>query len=229
MMKALGVDVTRGTRDEVFPATGNALGRVMCGFARTDYGVGAAFDLARTNAPAMAIARARLRAASRDVDRAVADLMPSVSAQVGISWTDPLWTWHWGVSAVQSVFQGFRKVTAVDRAVVQMHAAATSVDEAEQQLSLVLAQQIAVRDNAGKAWETTKASVAAAREKLEMTKARYLEGEDSRVEFADAVADYATELGTRISAFYSTQRAEAKLFATIGKLPDYKEESIHEK
>ena len=73
MMKALGVDVTRGTRDEVFPATGNALGRVMRGFARTDYGVGPAFDLARTNAPAVAIARARLRAASHSVDRAVAE------------------------------------------------------------------------------------------------------------------------------------------------------------
>ena len=229
LMRVLGIDISRGSRDTVYPSSGNSLSTLMKGFGKTVYGVDEAFYLARTNAPAVAIERARFRAASQNVDLAVADLLPSVSASVGLSWTDPVWAWHWGVNAVQSVFQGFRKVTAVDRAVVQLHAAATSVDEAEQQLSLVLAQQIAVRDNAGKAWETSKASVAAAREKLEMTKERYLAGEDSRVEFADAVADYATELGTRISAFYSTQRAEAKLFATIGKLPDYKEESIHEK
>ena len=229
LMRALGIDISRGSRDTVFPSAGNSLSTLVRGFAKTAYGVEEAFADARTNAPAVAIGRTRLRAASRSVDLAVADLMPSVSASVGLGWTDPVWAWHWGVNAMQSVFQGFRKVTAVERAVVQMHAAATSVDEAEQQLSLVLAQQIAVRDNAGRAWETSKASVAAAREKLEMTKERYLAGEDSRVEFTDAVADYATELGTRISAFYSTQRAEAKLFATIGRLPEYKEESIHEK
>ena len=229
LMRVLGIDASRGTRDTVFPSSGGAFSTLVRGFPKTVYGVDEAFGLARTNAPTMAIERARFRAASRNVDLAVADLMPSVSAQVGLSWADPVWAWHWGVSAVQSVFEGFRKVTAVDRAVVRMQVAATAVDESEQQLSLELARQIAVRDNAGKAWETTKASVAAARERLELTKARYQAGEDSRVAFAEAVAGYASELGARISAFYATQRAEAKLFATIGRMPDYKEEIIHEK
>ena len=229
LMRVLGIDASRGSRNEVYPSSGAALSTMMRGFAKTCYTVDTAFQLARTNAPAMAIARARLRAASRSVDAAVADLMPSVSAQVGISWVDPVWAWHWGVSAVQSIFQGFRKVTAVDRAVVQMHVAATAVDEAEQQLTRELEGEIAVRDNAGKAWETAKATVAAAREELALAKARYLEGDASRVDFTEAMSHYATAMGSRITAFYATQKAEAKLFATMGNLPDYKEEEIHEK
>ena len=229
LMKALGVDVSRGTRDEVYPASGAALASVMRGFARTEYGVGPAFDLARTNAPSMAIARAQLRAASRQVDYAIADLMPSVSAQVGISWADPLWVWHWGVDAAQSVFAGFRKTTAVDRAVVAMQGAATDVDAAEQQLSLDLETAIAVRDNAQKKLETARMSVVQAREDLGLVKQQYQEGEASRVDFTEAVSSYARALGNRVSAFYTGQRAEAALFAIIGRVPEYREEELHEK
>ena len=148
---------------------------------------------------------------------------------MSLSWSDPLWVWHWGVSAVQSVFQGFRRVTAVDRAVVALQSAAAAVDESEQQLSLDLETAIAVRDNAVKARETARASVIAAKENLDMVKARYLEGDASRVDFTDSVSDYATALGSRITAFYIGQIAEARLFALTGRLPEYCEEIIHEK
>ena len=229
LMKALGVDASRGTRDEVYPLPGNALAAVMRGFSRTKYGVDAAFDLARTNAPSMAVACARLRAASRQVDYAIADLMPSVSAQIGINWADPLWVWHWGIDAAQSVFTGFRKVTAVDRAVVAMQAAAADVDEAEQKLSLDLETAIAVRDNAAKKLETARMTVVQAREDLGLVKQQYQEGEASRVDFTEAVSSYARALGNRVSAFYTGQRAEAALFAIIGRVPEYREEELHEK
>ena len=229
LMKSLGVDVEHGMRDDVYPASGSGLTTMMRGFARTDYGVDSAFELARTNAPAMAIARAQLRAASRQVDYAIADLMPSVSAQIGISWADPLWVWHWGIDAAQSVFTGFRKVTAVDRAVVAMQDAAAGVDEAEQQLSLDLESAIAVRDNAVKKLDTARMSVIEAREDLSMVKQQYQEGEASRVDFTEAVTAYARALGNRISAFYTGQRAEAALFAIVGRVPEYSEEEVHEK
>ena len=229
LMRALGIDVSHGTRETVYPLDVNTMVVALRGFADTDYGIGTAFDLARTNSPAMAVARARLRAASHAVDYAVADLLPSVSAEVGISWADPLWAWHGGVSAVQSVFQGFRKTTAVDRAVVAMHSAATAVDEAEQQLSLELEIAVANRDNAVKARETARASVAAARENLDMVKQQYLAGEASRVDFTDSVSDYATALGNRVSAFYRGQIAEARLFALVGRMPEYREEEVYEK
>lgn len=229
LMKALGVDVSRGTRDEVYPASGAALASVMRGFARTEYGVEPAFNLARTNAPAMAIARAQLRAASRQVDYAIADLMPSVSAQVGVNWADPLWVWHWGIDAVQSLFTGYRKTTAVDRAVVALQGAAADVDEAEQKLSLDLETAIAVRDNAQKKLETARMTVVQAREDLGLVKQQYQEGEVSRVDFTEAVSSYTRALGNRVSAFYTGQRAEAALFAIIGRVPEYREEELHEK
>ena len=229
MMKALGVDVTRGTREQVYPATGNALSSVSKGFARTRYGVDEAFGLARTNSPAMAVARARLRAASKGVDAAIADLMPSVSAEVGISWADPLWAWHWGVSAVQSLFEGFRKTTAVDRAVVRMEGAAADVDEAEQELSLRLETAIAVRDNASKALETARDSVANALENLDTVKAQYHEGDADRVDFTIALAKYADALGKRVQAFYTGQTAESRLFSLLGRIPEYDEKELKEK
>ena len=229
LMKALGVDVSRGTRDEVYPTSCDGLRTVMRGFSRTGYDVQAAFDLARTNAPAVAISRAQLRAASRQVDYAIADLMPSVSAQIGINWADPLWVWHWGIDAAQSIFTGFRKVTAVDRAVVAMQTAATAVDEAEQQLSLDLETAIAVRDNAVKKLETARMSVIEAREDLGLVKQQYQEGEVSRVDFTEAVTSCARALGNRVTAFYTGQRAEAALFAIIGRVPEYREEAVNEK
>jgi len=228
LMRALGVDASRGTRDEVFPTFGNSLDVSMRGFLRTTYGVSEAFELARTNAPAMSIARARLRAASRTVDYAIADLMPSVSAELSINWADPLWIWHWGVNAVQSVFEGFGKVTAVDQAVVAMESASAAVDETEQELSLEIEKAIAVRDNAMKARETARVSVVSARENLDMVKVKYLEGEASRVDFTDAVSSYAEALGSRSTAFYNGQKAEAALFALLGRLPDYQEGEVKE-
>ena len=155
--------------------------------------------------------------------------MPSVSAQIGINWADPLWVWHWGIDAAQSIFTGFRKVTAVDRAVVALETAATDVDEAEQQLSLDLETAIAVRDNAAKKLETARMTVVQAREDLGLVKQQYQEGEASRVDFTEAMTSYARALGNRISAFYTGQRAEAALFAIVGRVPEYREEEVKEK
>ena len=229
LMKALGVDVSHGTRDEVYPLSGDPLKSLRSGFARTHYGAGVAFELARTNAPSMCISRAQLRAASRQVDYAIADLMPSVSAEIGISWADPLWVWHWGVNAAQSIFTGFRKTTAVDRAVIAMESAATAVDETEQRLSLDLETAIAVRDNALKKLETARMSVIEAREDLNLVKQQYKEGDVSRVDFTESMTAYTRALGNRVVAFYTGQRAEAALFALIGRLPDYNEKEVKEK
>jgi len=228
-MKSLGVDAACGTREEIYPISGSVLSTMMRGFGPTKYDVATAFDLARTNAPAMAIARARLRSADYDVDRAVADLMPSVSATIGINWVDPLWIWSWGVSATQSIFEGFKKTTAVDRAVVALETAAAAVDEAEQTLSLELEKAIATRDNSVKGLETARTSVVFSRENFNLVKAQYLEGEASRVDFTDSASEYATALGNRVTAFYLNQAAEARLFALTGTLPEYREEEVHEK
>lgn len=228
LMRALGIDAERGSRIDVLPPLAGALSTVMRGFGPTGYSVDEAFGLARTNAPAMAIARARLRAASDRVDFAIADLLPSVSASASLNWTDPLWLWKWGANASQTLFQGFRKTTAVDRAVVAMKSAAADVDEAEQKLSLEVELAVAERDNAAEALRTAWASVKAARENYETVKEQYREGDASRVDFTDAIGDCAEATGSCIKAFYRGQIAEAALFSIVGRVPQYQEEKITE-
>ena len=158
------------------------------------------------------------------MDYAVANLMPSVSASLSLNWTDPLWYWRWGVDAVQSLFTGFRKTTAVDRARVALESAAAAVAHEEQQLSKDLELAIAERDNAAEALRTAIVYVKQARENLETVKAQYEVGDVSRVDFTDAVSEYTKALGERIRAFYRGQVAEASLFRLLGLPPAYIEE-----
>ncbi len=227
-LRSLGVDASNGSRRDVIDFEGNALTFAMRGFPESDYDVAGAFDFARTNSPTMKIVRAKLRAASANVDYAIADLMPSVSVSGSFSWTDPLWFFKWGASGVQSIFQGFRKTTAVDRAVVAMEQAAADVDRAEQQLSLDLELAIAARDNAREARRTASDALKQAKENLEMVKRQFDVGEASRVDFTSAVASCIKELGNRIGAFYQGQRAEAAIFALVGRYPVYEEKVLTE-
>jgi len=223
LMYALGVEAPRGTYDEVFGTEPVSIGSVYRGFSRTSYGVDEAFALARTNAPAMRVARAELRAASHKVDAAIADLYPSIHATASLNWMDPLWMWSWGVSAAQSVFQGFRKTTAVDRSVVALRQAATGVDAAEQQLSVTLETALAVRDNSEQAVKSAYASVKSAKENLDTVREQLTLGDVSRIELSDAIAADSKARGDCITAYYDGQRAEAALFVAVGRYPVYNE------
>lgn len=226
--KALGIDASYGARRDILDFPGDPLTFVMRGFPDTDYTVREAFDLSRTNAPSMRIMRSRLRAASADVDYAIADLMPEISASVSLNWTDPMWYWRWGVSAAQSLFQGFRKTTAVDRAVVAMCRAARDVESVELELSLELEKAVALRDTSRKAQETARVSLHEAERNLETVREEYEVGVADRVEFTDAVAAYVGALGNRISAFYAKQRAECAVFSLLGIYPVYEEKRLSE-
>ena len=179
------------------------------------------FALARTNTPAMAAVRARLRAASSDVDYAVRDLYPEISATLSLNWTDPLWYWRWGVSGVQSLFSGFKTTVAIDRSLVALETAANNVLAQEQDLSRDIELAVAERDNARESFASAEASVATAMENLSTVSGRYAVGEASRVDYTTAAADYTTALGGRVKAFYSGQIAESKMFRLIGSMPAY--------
>ena len=223
LMYALGVEAPRGTYDEVFGSEPLGVGSVYRGFSSTSYGVDEAFAQARTNAPAMRMARAELRAASYAVDAAIADLYPSIRASASLNWSDPLWAWNWGVSAAQSLFQGFRKTTAVDRSVVALRQAATAVDATEQQLSVTLETALAVRDNSEEAVRSAWASVRSAKENLDTVREQLSLGDVSRIELSDAIAADSKARGDCITAYYDGQRAEAALFGAVGRYPVYNE------
>lgn len=228
LLCALGLETGRGDSSQLLPHGGEALGSVVRAFADTKFSVAEAFASARTNSPAMAVQRAKLRAARAKVDYAMADLLPNVSVSSSLSWTDPLWLLRGAVNVSQSIFQGFRKTTAVDRSVVSMKRAAADVDAEEQQLSQSLEIAVAYRDNAVKALETANASVVDARENLKTVKAQYFEGDADRIDFTTAVAAYTAALGNRVSAFYVGQKAEAKLFRIVGRKPVWSESVVKE-
>ena len=226
LMNALGVDASRGTCEEAFGASTLGMDEVYRGFAQSSECVEELFSFARTNAPSVQASRARLRAASHAVDFAIADLGPTLSVSTSLSWTDPLWYWRWGVTAAQSLFQGFRRTTAIDRAVVAMRQAEAAVDEAEQGLSASLEAAVAVRDNSVQAVESALAAVRSAKENLDTAQEQLSVGSVSRIELSDAIASYSSALGDGIKAFCGGQRAEAALIALVGRYPEYADEIV---
>jgi len=225
-MYVLGIDVSRGTAKDVLDMSPVSFGTVYRAFPDTSYTTETAYDLARTNSPEMRVMRARLRAASHDVDLAIANMLPSVSASASFSWVDPLWFFSWGASAVQSVFEGFRRTTAVDRAVVAMRSAASAVDACEHRLSSDLGTAIAVRDNAGEALLASIASARSARENMDMVTAQFAVGDASRIDLSAAVAQHSVAVGDCIKSFYYGQKAESALYAIVGVPPAYQEEKL---
>ena len=228
LMAALGVDAAMGDFRSVLGPFGDGLSRSRRCFAATTASAEELYDFACTNAPSMKVARARLRAASARVDEAVADLYPSISANVSLNWTDPLWLWRWGVSGTQTLLTGGRRRVAVERAKIALDTAAHDVDSAELDLSYDLELAVAERDNAVEALETARVSVRRGRENLETVREQYKVGDVSRVDYADAAADYADALGDRVRAFYRGQIAEARLYRLTGVRPAYEEELLEE-
>ena len=219
-LRALGLQADRASRADVLRVAKDT----FAASARrelpvTRFRAEDGLQLARTNAPSLRALRARLRAASAEVDYAVADLMPKLSLSSAFSFADPAWNWSWGFSAIQTVLDGYRKRTAVDRAVVEMNVARLAVDEAEQSLSRDLAVAVATRDNASQSLETARVEVEQAKENLETVIEQYRLGEASRVDFTDAAGSYASALGARVKAFYAGEIAEAALIRLTGSVP----------
>lgn len=221
LVTALGLAADQATWKEVLSDEKREVDSRLSAFKPTDKTAVECFDLGCTNYPAMQIARARLRSAMNEVDYTVADLKPSLSLTSSLNFSDPYWWWKWGVGATQNLFSGFRKTTAVDRAVIAMETAATEVDRTEHQLSLAVSLAVAERDNAKVAYATSEESVINSKAFLDLAEQQYQVGDISRVDFQDSVVDYAKALSTRVKAFYRGQKAEAKLFRLIGEKPTF--------
>lgn len=218
-LRALGLGGTGVVRADVLEVAEDSLAPSSPRLPATDFPAGAGLGLARTNAPSLKVLRARLRAASAQVDYAVADLLPELTLSSAFSFTDPTWNWSWGFRAVQSVLDGFRKQTAVDQAVVALARARTDVEAAEQQLAYDLSVAAATRDRARQSLETARVEVEQARENYETVLAQYRLGDASRLDFTDAAGALAAALGARVKAFYGGECAEAQLIRLTGHVP----------
>ena len=218
-IRALGLSAERATREDVMSVAADVLASSKHELQSTAYGAEEALDLARTNAPSLKVLRAKLRAASAEVDYAIADLFPSLSLSSALSFADPTWNWSWGFKAVQSLWDGWRKRTFVDEAVVAMEMARVALEEAEQDLSRDLAVAAANRDNARVALATARIEVDQAKENLDTVVEQYRLGDASRIDFTDAASGYARSLGARVKAFYAVEIAEAELIRLTGHVP----------
>ena len=227
-LHALGLASDRASREEVLLAADGGLAETLKEFECSTMTAAEALEFARTNSPAMMMKRAQLRAAVNDVDWAVADLFPELRLATSFNFADPVWNWSWAFNAAQSLFLGWRKTTAVDSAVVRMRSARMSVERAEQSLSRDLAVAIAKRDDSSASLAAARTSVRQARENLRVADEQYRLGEASRIDYTDAVADYATALGKRVQAFYEGQLAEARILRLTGDDPMYHHQVVHE-
>ena len=218
-IRTLGLSTDRASREDVIEVATNALENLRCALPETTYTAVEGLQIARTNAPSLMVLRAKLRAASAQVDYAVADLLPELTLSSAFSFADPAWNWSWGLKAAQSLLDGFRKQLAVDAAVIAMETARTAVDVAEQKLSYDLAVATAERDNARQSLEAATIEVEQARENYETVLAQYRVGDASRLDFTDAAGSLAEALGARVKAFYDGEAAEAKLIRLTGLVP----------
>ena len=218
-IRALGLSAERASRTNVMDVASDALAFSKSDLQPTTYDAEVALDLARTNAPSLKVLRAKLRAASDEVDYAIADLFPSLSFSSVLSFTDPTWNWSWGFKAIQSLLDGYRKRTFVDEAVVAMEQARVALAAAEQNLSRDLAVAAAVRDNARESLVTARVEVQQAKENLDTVVEQYRLGDASRIDFTDAASGYARALGARAKAFYAAEIAEAELIRLTGHVP----------
>lgn len=221
LVKALGLDAMRASRREIVRPAERPLDVYRRAFPSTSGTLEETFAFALTNAPSMRIARARLRAASQDVDAAKADFMPRLALSGSVNWTDPLWMWSWGVNLTQNLFSGFRTTTALDRAVAKMETASVQIDEAAQALSKSLADAIATRDDARISCESAAATYEAAKENFEAISQQYLVGECNQLDYADAVNTLITAMGDRVESFYTGQVAESGIYRLTGEYPVY--------
>ena len=228
-LRALGLSADRASRDEVLAPLPNGLDAALKEFDLSAFSAAEALDHARTNSPALMVKRARLRVAMNDVDWAVSDLFPELKLSTSFNFADPAWNWSWAFNAAQSLFLGWRKTTAVDAAVIRMRAARMEVEAAERTLSRDLAVAIASRDDSIASLAAARTSVRQAHENLRVADEQYRLGDASRIDFTDAVADYAVALGKRVQAFYEGQLAEAKILRLTGGEPLYHHRMVLER
>ena len=228
-LRALGLSADRASREEVLAPMADGLAAALKEFDLSTFSAEEALAFARTNSPALMVKQAQLRAAMDDVDWAVADLFPELKLSTSFNFADPVWNWSWAFNAAQSLFLGWRKTTAVDVAVVRMRSVRMEVEAAERTLSRDLAVAIAARDDSVASLAAARTSVHQAQENLRVADEQYRLGDASRIDYTDAVSDYAMALGKRVQAFYEGQLAEARILRLTGAEPLYRHTMVMER
>jgi len=176
---------------------------------------------ARANAPALAVLRARERAASAYVDQTIADLYPDLSlgADADLSGRGfPLvWNFSWGLRLVQNLFDGHRKTDRIEESVTQLRSARSRVADAEQTLYRELVDAEAQRKSAGKRLEISEMVQHQTEENLAIVSEQYRVGISSSIERTDAQVAVTKARADVVRARYDIQTALARIARLIGE------------
>ena len=227
-LRSLGLSVDRVSEESLLSVMGDGLGSMMKEFETSGMSALDALAFARTNSPALMAKRVQLKSAMGELDWAVADLFPELKLSTSFDFSNPAWNWSWAFGAVQSLFLGWRKTTAVDAAVIRMKSARMDVESAERNLSRDLSVAIANRNDSAASLAAARTSVRQANENLRVANEQYKLGEASRIDYTTAVSDYAAALGRRVKAFYEGQLAEVRIIRLTGVEPLYHHQTVKE-
>ena len=176
---------------------------------------------ARDNAPALAVLRARERAASAYVDQTIADLYPDLSLGADGDLSGRgfplLWNFSWALRLTQNLFDGHRKTARIDEAVTQLRIARSRVADAEQTLYQNLVNAMAELESANKRLETAKLVRRQTEENRAIVNEQYRVGVSSSIERTDAQVAVTQAQADVVRARYDSQIACARIARLIGE------------
>ena len=187
-----------------------------------DVGVESLMAIARENAPALAAAHARERAASAAVDHMIAELYPDLTAGFSLDLSGRsfpvVWNFSWFARGVATLFHGKRNLTQIDQAITDLRAARATVAETEQNLYQDLVKAVTQRDGARESSRVAQMVYDQAKENLSIVEPQYQIGTSSSVERTDAQVSVTEAHANVVTAFYDEQDAQAKIACLIGTL-----------
>lgn len=179
------------------------------------------YQIALQNQPELAALAARERATSAAVDQAIADLFPSLSmsGSYGLSGSAfPLsWSWSLGAALSQTIFNGFRNSSQIDKAVASLRSSRAARAGLEQQLYLDLSRAVTQLENAAQKLDIAALVVQKGKENSVLIQEQYKIGKASSVELADAMVSLTNAQVQELQARFDHQTAIALIKKTIGR------------
>ena len=180
------------------------------------------YRLGRQNNPDLIALQDQIDAASAFVDFTIADLRPDLSLSADVSWNGSAFplkqNWSFGPSIDWSLFNGWRKTSAVDAAVANLQASRARIADREQQLFQDLITALTQIHTARTQAEVAELVVCSARESLDLVQARYRVGLATAVELTDAEVAVAQARTQQVQAHRDALAAHALIFLNIGEL-----------
>jgi len=175
---------------------------------------------ARRSRPRLAAAAAREAGASASVDRAIADLYPSLSLHLSYGWTGSLSPAAWSASIGGLINWLLTSGGAVQ---AEIRAAAANLREsraarvqADHEVLLELRQAVTLFEDSRERLGIADLTARQAEENLTLVQGRFENGRASSVELTDAQVSLATARGDRIQADYDLHLALAALRRAAG-------------